>query len=462
MSTDVMGLRYRLGSVVACTPEATTWDAHDTWLDERVLVVTPEPGCEKRFAALAGAVLDRSSSHFVSLYDIGASAEDFVVFGVPPATLSDERSPREEEDVLVAGRALGDALEALHERGVVHGDLHPGSVVMAESGEAALSPWPLAPRPHNWSGPGGFGTDPDEPHDVSARDDVRALGAVLLGALAGPPVLSSEQVGNIERELAGRAPNAVTIADRALTPSADGGYAVAAELRDDCAAALAGRPVATAVPDLPATAYPAPESGDARAETSEGRRAALVLAATGAALFAGFGVAGSIGAGPRPLVHQVGTHASGCVVRPAPAPCTGPADTRAAVSAAPPPAEPPALLTADPAPPVAVAPRLASRSPATVPSPAASPNATAARPPSSSTTMPPPSTTAPSRPTTTTTGPPATTTTAPSTTTTTTTPWATTTSTSFEPVQAGPSVDGGSWSGGGGSSRGGPAQGPGH
>jgi hypothetical protein len=43
MSTDVIGSRYRLGSMVTCTPEATTWDARDTWLDERVLVVMPEP-----------------------------------------------------------------------------------------------------------------------------------------------------------------------------------------------------------------------------------------------------------------------------------------------------------------------------------------------------------------------------------------------------------------------------------
>jgi hypothetical protein len=30
MSTDVIGSRYRLGSVMTCTPEATTWDARDT------------------------------------------------------------------------------------------------------------------------------------------------------------------------------------------------------------------------------------------------------------------------------------------------------------------------------------------------------------------------------------------------------------------------------------------------
>jgi hypothetical protein len=310
---------------------------------------------------------------------------------------------------------------------------------MAESGEATLSPWPLAPRPHNWSGPGGFGAGPDEPRDASARDDVRALGAVLLGALAGPPVLSSEQVGNIERELAGRAPNAVAIADRALTPQAEGGYTVAAELRDDCAAVLAGRPVAAALPARPAVAAPM-EAGDAGAETSEGRRAAVVLAATGAALFAGFGVAGSIGAGTRTPVHQVSSHESACLVHPASAYCGGPDDTRAAVSAVP---------TTAPAARVAAAPARSSGGGvhATVSGPIATANMPAARPPASSTTAPAPapSPAPPSSPTTTTSAPPAPTTTAPSTTTTTLGSTTTSTSSSFDPVQAGSSGGGGTW-----------------
>jgi serine/threonine-protein kinase len=438
MSTDVIGSRYRLGSVVTCTPEATTWDARDTWLDERVLVVMPEPGCDKRFAALAGAVVDRSSAHLVGLYDIGARAGDFVVFGVPAATLSDEQVPREEEDVLVAGRALGDALESLHERGVVHGDLHPGSVVVAESGEAALSPWPLAPRPQNWSGPGGFGSDPDEPHDVSARDDVRALGAVLLAALAGPPVLSSEQVGNIQRELAGRAPNAVTIADRALTPPAGGGYGVAAELRDDCAAVLAGEPVAATVTDPPAVANGSPVAAGTGSETSEGRRAAMVLVASGAALLAGFGVAGSLGAGAHAPAHPVATHAPGCAARPTAPHCTGP---EVGSTAARPVAAVQARLADNP---VAAAPATAPSARGAVATSTPSTSAPAARPPASSTT-----TTASSS--TTTSSPPSTTSTSAAPTTTTTAPPATTTSTSSNPVQAGPSGDGGPW----------PGQGPG-
>lgn len=339
MSTDVIGSRYRLGSVVTCTPEATTWNARDTWLDRGVLVVTPEREFNARFTRLADALLDRSSAHLVGLYDFGTLPHDFVVFGVPSATLSDEQTPREEEDVLIAGRALGDALDALHERGIVHGDLHPGSVAVAESGDTALSPWPLSPRPANWCGPGGFGSDPDERRHLSAHDDLRALGAVLLGSLAGPPVLSSEQVANLERELSGRAPNAVAIADRALTPPTRGGYDDAAQLRDDCATALIGKPVdlGDARPDLTTetpVARVSVSAGPKRgaAGRPEGHRAAVVVAATGAAVLAGLWASGAVGAGPHAAVHPVAIHASACNPRPTPQRC---ADAGLPVAAAP-------------------------------------------------------------------------------------------------------------------------------
>ena len=453
MSTDVIGSRYCLESVVTCTPEATTWDARDTWLDERVLVVTPEPGCDERFAALAGAVLDRSSSHLVGLYDIGARTDDFVVFGVPAATLSDERAPREEEDVLLAGRALGDALETLHERGIVHGDLHPGSVVLAGSGEPALSPWPLAPRPHNWSGPGGFGTDPDEARTVSTRDDLRALGALLLGALAGPPVLSSEQVANIATRT-GRA-RAECGDHRRPRAHAAGGWRLRRGSR--APRRLRSRPGGPAGrghrrSDLPAAGIATAAAG-AQAEAPEGRRAALVLAASGAALFAGFGIAGSIGVGPHAPARPVTTHASGCVVRPGSSRC-GP-DRASSVAPTAASAGGVTAQLADHR--VAASSAAAAGARATASTTTPSTSATAARPAGSTTTSPP-STTTSSSPSTTTTAPPATTTSAPVTTTT--APPSTTTSTSSNAVQAGPSSGSDLWSGPGPGD--GPGQGQGH
>ncbi len=204
--TDVIGSRYRVTEVVARTEETTTWDAHDTWLEQPVLVVTPEPRAAARFEDLTASLREHASPHLVGLYDAGPAPAGFAVLQPPAVTLSDEWSPKDEEDVLAAGQSLGDAVAALHGRGIVHGGIHPGTVVLGDGGDVALSPWPLAPEPPGWSGPGGFASDPHEPHGASAAGDVRALGALLLGALAGPPLLSSEQVESFERELATRAP----------------------------------------------------------------------------------------------------------------------------------------------------------------------------------------------------------------------------------------------------------------
>ena len=74
--------------MVACTPEVTTWQARDTWLDAGVLVVTPAPGYEARFAALSDAVVDRASAHLLRSYDLAVGPDPFVVFDEPNSTFS--------------------------------------------------------------------------------------------------------------------------------------------------------------------------------------------------------------------------------------------------------------------------------------------------------------------------------------------------------------------------------------
>ena len=297
MSTDVIGSRYQLEGVVTRTVEATTWRACDRWLHQPVLVVTPEPAGREKFGDVAATLRELPSPHLLGLYDAGRAPVEFVVFPVPPVTLAEERIPRDEDDVLAAGRSLGDAVAALHDRGIVHGNIHPGSVVPSEGGDVALSPWPLAPPPDDWDGPGGFGSDPDEHRAATVAGDLRALGALLLGALAGPPLLSSEQMGNLRRELRERAPGAVHVVDRALTPARRGGYWTAGELRDDSAIALAGTPLG-ASPDPARPLPPAPSQPAAADDRPEGRRVAVAVSLAGA-LLAGAAATGAL-SGPPP------------------------------------------------------------------------------------------------------------------------------------------------------------------
>ena len=134
MSTDVIGSRYQLEGVVTRTVEVTTWRARDRWLHQPVLVVTPEPASREKFEDVAATLREPPSPHLLGLYDAGPAPAEFVAFPVPPVTLAEERIPRDEDDVLAAGRSLGDAVAALHDRGIVHGNIHPGSVVPERGG----------------------------------------------------------------------------------------------------------------------------------------------------------------------------------------------------------------------------------------------------------------------------------------------------------------------------------------
>ena len=152
MSTHVIGSRYQLERVVTRTVEVTTWRACDRWLRQPVLVVTPEPANRRKFEDVAATLREQPSPHLLGLYDAGPTPAEFVAFGVPPVTLAEDRIPRDEDDVLAAGRSLGDAVAALHDRGIVHGNIHPGSVVPREGGDVASRPgrW----RRHRTTGTG--------------------------------------------------------------------------------------------------------------------------------------------------------------------------------------------------------------------------------------------------------------------------------------------------------------------
>lgn len=129
---------------------------------------------------------------------------------------------------LSAGAALqvlgevGEALEAAHEEGIVHGALEPGCIVLDEHGRAHLA---------------GFGRC-----EGDRREDVRALGSLLVAMLgetpAAPAEGSDEDVDAERRSSRWEGERAEAL--RAVgSAGAAGGYARAADL---LAAARAARP----------------------------------------------------------------------------------------------------------------------------------------------------------------------------------------------------------------------------
>ena len=355
---DVIGQRYRLDESVTRSADATTWKAFDTWLEEPVVLVTPQRAAAERFEQLATTVIAPASSHLVSLYDVGHQRIPFVVLPTS-GTLADAWTAATDEDVLVAGRSLGDALAALHQQGLTHGDIHPGAVARGDDGQLALSPWPLAQAPEGWAG--SAAADEDTGHETATEaDDVHALGALLLAGATTP--------------------RATVVAERALSPVAEGGYASAAALRDDCAALVGPDPNGVIVDDArgfaptgagpdgagaaaggaaamaaaAASVGPASSPGaNVLGDRPEGRRTAVAVGVV-VALLAGVSATGVL-AGP-PALHEVAAaDPSFCEALEAchetPAPPQTPAPASAAVAPKPQVAEPaPTVRSTTPAP----------------------------------------------------------------------------------------------------------------
>lgn len=278
--------RYRLESRLTAGPGGEIWQAHDTVLGRRVAVRIADPGAGRdreeaeRFrarATLAGSLTHR---HTVTIYDIGeVDRRPFLVTelidGVDLPRLLAE-GPLAPPLVALIGRDIAGALSGAHDRGLAHGHLHPGSVLLSVAGEAKLvglglpgldgssSAWAPPERRNGERGRGG-GADP--------RGDVYSLGLVLHACLTGwhPPAGGSSPgevpdpaphrpdappplVGLIRRatdaDPSARVPDATELA-------ADLDALVPADARDRLAAAV--RPIAAA--RRRATASPRPGSG---------------------------------------------------------------------------------------------------------------------------------------------------------------------------------------------------------
>src|SRR5262249_6119243 len=76
------------------------------------------------------------------------------------------QSPLDADRTTLVVHAISEAVSALHANGIVHGNIHPGTILIADDGRVVLADAPA-----------------DAPVDAEA--DVRALGAVLYACLTG-------------------------------------------------------------------------------------------------------------------------------------------------------------------------------------------------------------------------------------------------------------------------------------
>ncbi|MGH3709542.1 MAG: serine/threonine-protein kinase [Pseudonocardiaceae bacterium] len=150
--------RYRLGRRIAIGGMGEVWQATDVRLDRQVAVKVLKPelsgDAEFRYRFHAEARMTASLNHpgIAAVHDYGEAASDpegsylvmELVTGDPLATIL-MHHPRLSVDrtLDILGQA-GDALQAAHERGLVHRDVKPGNILITPAGRVKITDFGIA------------------------------------------------------------------------------------------------------------------------------------------------------------------------------------------------------------------------------------------------------------------------------------------------------------------------------
>ncbi|HEU0237741.1 MAG TPA: serine/threonine-protein kinase, partial [Micromonosporaceae bacterium] len=159
MTDRIVAGRYRLGSRIGVGGMGRVWHAYDEVLRREVAVkevMLPETPSENEAYELsmrtlreAQAAARLSHPNVVRVYDV-MYADDrpwIVMEYIPSRSLAQvikTEGPLRPEQVARVGIAVLDALCAAHAAGVLHRDIKPGNVLLAEDGRVVLTDFGLA------------------------------------------------------------------------------------------------------------------------------------------------------------------------------------------------------------------------------------------------------------------------------------------------------------------------------
>ncbi|MFJ8658518.1 serine/threonine-protein kinase [Streptomyces sp. NPDC093795] len=167
-----------------------------------VKVARPELAADPHFRARFRAEVDAARRvggfHTAQVVDADpdAAAPWLATAYIAGPTLSGllaERGPMDEARLRQLGAALAEALHAIHTCGLIHRDLKPGNIIMADDGPRvldfgiarALESTRLTSTGAAFGTPGFLAPEQAQGHEVGAPADVFALGAVLAAAAGG-------------------------------------------------------------------------------------------------------------------------------------------------------------------------------------------------------------------------------------------------------------------------------------
>ena len=208
--------RYRLLSRVGSGGMGIVWEGWDERLERRVALkqLYRQSGASAREAEVANQRAMREARlsaqlqhpHAVAVFDaVEQDGQLWLVMqfvsSVTLAALLQEAGPLEPDEAAKVGAQVGSALAAAHTVGIVHRDVKPGNILIAEDGSALISDFGIArvlgDATLTSSGmihgtPAYLAPEVARGNEANFPSDVFSLGSTLYSALEGSPPFGTD------------------------------------------------------------------------------------------------------------------------------------------------------------------------------------------------------------------------------------------------------------------------------
>ena len=210
--------RYRLVRRIAAGGMGEVWEADDTVLGRRVALkvlvaeLAADDRATRRFVREARATARLAHPNVARVYDFGrdGGAPFLVMELLEGETLARRlaEGPLPPAGAARVAAAVADALDAAHQRGIVHRDVKPANVMLTPGGDVKVMDFGIAAaadETHSTTGSGMYATvayvSPErvagEP--ATPASDLYSLGAVLYELLCGRPPFSARTPALVAR-----------------------------------------------------------------------------------------------------------------------------------------------------------------------------------------------------------------------------------------------------------------------
>jgi eukaryotic-like serine/threonine-protein kinase len=234
--------RYELAEVLGRGGMGTVYRATDLVLGRTVAVkvlaaalAEEDPIHVARFEREARAAASLSDPAVVAVYDTGADeATRFIVMeyvaGRSLAAILRDKAPIEPHRAVNIAERMAEALAAAHGAGIVHRDVKPGNVMVADDGSVKVLDFGLAraldgtalTQTASVLGTAAF-MAPEQAlgERIDERSDIYSLGCVLYAMLAGRPPFTGETAAAITHQHVHVDPRPLHEANRRVPPPLD-------------------------------------------------------------------------------------------------------------------------------------------------------------------------------------------------------------------------------------------------